>query len=370
MPEIIEVEGIGSVIVVGGCGFFGHHLVSALLDEGSCRSIAVLSRNPRDNRMPGVTYHSVDITDIEAVRAKFEELHPQVVFHTAAPPPFPRSPKDPIYNQVNVVGTQNLLTCATESPTATSFIYTSSASVVAVNPCISVDETAPVHIASSSANLYSKTKALAEAAVLKANNPQAESYCGLRTVVLRPSGMYGERDPTLLTNVLQVLENGKENVQLGENTNLWDYTYAGNAANAHILAAHTLHKGTHDPHAPKVDGEVFFITDGDSLPFWDFIHKVWAAAGWQQSQAKIRVISTRTALVLASIFEWLYWVATLGRLLSSFNKQKVEYCCYTRTFCIDKAKERLEYKAMVSTDEGIRRGVQSILSQKAPQMKK
>lgn len=76
---------LDTVLVVGGCGFLGHHVVKFLLDEPSCTAIAVMSRRPTTRHFPGVTYHIGDITNIEQVRLVLEQVKPNVIINTASP---------------------------------------------------------------------------------------------------------------------------------------------------------------------------------------------------------------------------------------------------------------------------------------------
>jgi sterol-4alpha-carboxylate 3-dehydrogenase (decarboxylating) len=63
MAAVIEAESLGTVLVIGGCGFLGTNIVKLLLSDPACSSVHVLSRNPTSNLQPGVTYHAGDITN-------------------------------------------------------------------------------------------------------------------------------------------------------------------------------------------------------------------------------------------------------------------------------------------------------------------
>ena len=74
--------------------------------------------------------------------------------------------------------------------------------------------------------------------VLKANNNQAG---GLKTVAIRPAGIFGIGDRQALPGFFEVLRTGKTKFQVGDNTNLFDWTYVDNVVHAHLLAADKLY---------------------------------------------------------------------------------------------------------------------------------
>ncbi|MCJ1244533.1 erg26, C-3 sterol dehydrogenase [Trapelia coarctata] len=329
MPSTAPSVSLGSVLVVGGCGFLRFHIVRFLLEDPDCASVAVLSCNPTRNRLDGVSYHSGDITSKETLRALVAEIKPQAIIHAASPTAFGPSVSPKNHHRVNVSGTRNLLECAAEAPSVVAFVYTSTSSV-----CIDIEqhfatETCPVLTASSKTDSYAKTKAIAEALVLEANDPLGKHGSSLRTLSLRPCGIYGERDMQLISSALGTLQKpGGAPVQIGDNSNLVDWCYVGNATSAHILAAKALLAGTEDPTAPKVDGEVFFITDDAPVLFWDFIHKIWTAAGDTTPQERIWVLQASTALWLAMMVDWIYCI---GLCLSALSARM---CPHASVFCI------------------------------------
>lgn len=351
-------KSLGPVLVVGGCGFLGFHIVRLLLNNPECSSVSVLSRNPTCNRLPGVSYHAGDITNSETVRSLLAELKPRTIIHCASLPGRTDPTQASLCYKINVDGTANLLSCAAQAPSVIAFVYTSSNGVLAGFEHVLADERCPVLTASSEANIYAKSKAIADALVLAANNPKGENGTALRTLCIRPPAMYGERDMQMIHGALEQLKKGVTRVQIGDNSNLCDYLYVENAASAHILAAKALLSDTVDT-AQKVDGEAFFITDEAPVLFWDFIRKIWTAAGDQTPLSEVWVIPPRVAMGLASTLEWVYRLASFGQKQPEvFNRQMVQYCCFPRTYCIDKAKERLKYRPYTNIDDGIKKGVQ------------
>ena len=101
------------VIVTGGAGFIGSHLVDRLLAEG--HQVVVmdnLSTGKLKNLNPSATFHHVDITNKSVVEV-FQREQPDLVFHLAAQASVSVSTKDPIHDSdINVMGTLRLLEAA------------------------------------------------------------------------------------------------------------------------------------------------------------------------------------------------------------------------------------------------------------------
>ena len=181
---------------------------------------------------------------------------------------------------------------------------------------------------------------------------------GLCTACIRLPIVYGERDLLAIPGALAALEKGQSNFQLGDGSNLWDFASADNAAMAHVLLAKALLAHNNGQTTLRVVGEAFNITDGQRHRFWDFPHVIWKAAGHDLKNEKIWVLPTWTALILADVLEWLFCIFTFGKKRpSQLGRQQVEYSCFTHTYCIDKAKERLGYVPVSDFDEVISKAV-------------
>lgn len=166
----------------------------------------------------------------------------------------------------------------------------------------------------------------------------------------------------------KILEHGSKasqtvlKMQLGENDNLFDFTYVGNVAYAHMLAAFRLvatyervesNQGGPLDHE-RVDGEAFNITNDSPLYFWDVTRAMWALID--------RVVEPHEVW---SLPEGL--LGTIGGLAESvmgifgktprLTQRMVRYSCMTRYYSVDKAKYRLAYLPVVPVDEGIARAV-------------
>ncbi|KAK0514253.1 hypothetical protein JMJ35_002870 [Cladonia borealis] len=329
----MSTQQLGSVLVVGGCGFVGYSIVSKLVNEPNC-SVSVISRNPRHPRVVGVSYNACDITDIQGLRTLIQQIQPQIILRMASPHFYQDKVDEKLLHQVNVVGTRNLLDTAILTESVKAFVYTSSNSVHAGSEFCFIMEDAPLPNEFSKADKYATTKALADAMVLQANCREVRTLC-----------------------ILALLREKKTHFQLGDNTNLYDSIYVDNAASAHLMAAKALLRDKAS--RPKVHGEAFFITDGNPMPFWDFQREIWVAAGDKTPLTKVIIVPAWIGMLMATVVEYVFWIFTFGQELppKTMRRNVLRYAFTNRTFCINKARERLGYRPLVDTDVGIQRGV-------------
>ena len=227
---------LGSVLVVGGCGFLGNHLISRLLEENDALQVSVLDLNTTHERLPRVSYYEGDITSKSTVTSVLQQVQPQTIFHTASPNVLSEhanlAERRKLYEKVNIEGTRIFIQCVSEIQVVKAFVYTSSASVVhdSVNDLFDADETLPVLYTPQQAEIYSHTKGVAEQIVLSSNRKNGV----MLTTAIRSTSMFGENDIGWLPNLLSVYKEGRSNVQLGDNTAQVDLVYVSNCADAHI----------------------------------------------------------------------------------------------------------------------------------------
>lgn len=183
---------LGRVLVVGGCGFLGWHIVDQLLGfpsetdpsvalpkpQGDARfdypnlrdrypryiaKVSVVDLKTSNNRLPGAEYYDGDITSVESLLSVFRAVKPDVVIHTATPNVLEGN--KPLLRKVNVEGTQTLLEVAGGAHgewggKCRAFVYTSSSSVVhdTQSDLINVNEEWPYIRGAQQLEYYSETK--------------------------------------------------------------------------------------------------------------------------------------------------------------------------------------------------------------------
>ncbi len=117
------------IIVTGGAGFIGSHLVDKLVELGHRVSVIDnLSTGRRENLNKKAKFYKIDICSPK-ISEIFEKEKPEIVFHLAALPRVPLSVKDPfLTTKVNILGTVNIFKSAIDNKVKR-IIFASSSSV-------------------------------------------------------------------------------------------------------------------------------------------------------------------------------------------------------------------------------------------------
>jgi len=191
------------------------------------------------------------------------------------------------------------------------------------------------------------------------------------TSAIRPAGIHGEKDTTVTHKILEHGTQASDRVlrmQLGENDNLFDFTYVGNIAYAHLLAGHRLLASYEHIAAGKggpldyerVDGEAFNITNDSPVYFWDVTRAMWALIGRVVEPHQVWALPEGLLETVGGVAET---VMGLFGKTPRLTARTVRYSCMTRYYSTEKAKHRLAYAPVVPLDEGIARAVGYIVAQ-------
>ena len=289
------------MLVTGGTGFLGRHLVESLLAAG--RRVAVLGRTSAVGlEARGVRFIRASLDDAPAVTRACAGV--ETVFHVAAKVGVWGRYED--YFRTNVLGTRAILDgCRVHG--VKRLVYTSTPSVVYNGRDLAgADESLPFTTRCPSP--YPLTKAMAEREVLAANSPS------LRTIALRPHLVWGVGDPHLIPRVLTRARAGRLRI-IGAGTNRVDMVHVTNAVDAHLLAEAALQgllpakchpMGDRNSGLVGAAGHAYFITNDQPILLWEWINDLLRALG---EPPITRRIPLGTALAVGAACE------TLWRLL-------------------------------------------------------
>jgi UDP-glucose 4-epimerase len=258
----------GTVLVTGGAGFIGSHLVDALLAQGRrVRVLDNLSTGTLDNlahSLAGVEFIAGDLRDFEACVHACRGV--EIVLHQAALPSVPRSIADPLTSHaVNVDGTLQLLVAARDAG-ARRFVFASSSSVYGNT------DVSPKHEGLT-------PRPLSPYAIQKL---AGEQYCrvfhalyGLETVALRYFNVFGPRQTpespyaAVIAKFTAAALRGEPVTLNGDGGHSRDFTYVANVVQANLLAALM----------PGVAGRVYNVGCGASHTLLDLCRGIERATG-------------------------------------------------------------------------------------------
>ena len=232
-----------NVLVTGGAGFIGSHLVDRLIADGhTVAAVDILATGKWANVNPQAALYEIDIRS-PALAAAFEAARPEVVFHVAAHASVSESVRDPMHDaEVNVLGTLNVLQqCASYG--VGRFVFSSTGGALYGEPeRLPADEEHPVCPLSP----YGASKAAAEAYV--------QTHCtlsGIRYTILRYGNVYGPRqDPFGEAGVVAIFANammqGQRPTIFGDGSHERDYVYVDDVVRANVLALAQAEDGVYN----------------------------------------------------------------------------------------------------------------------------
>ncbi len=221
-----------TVLVTGGAGFIGSHLVDVLVGLGyKVRVIDNFLTGRRENLNAGAEFHYADIRNIEEIRPHFEGI--DFVFHAAALPRIQTSIHQPkLAHDINVNGTFNVLLAAKES-SVKKVIFSSSSSVYGDQKVLPLKEhfdpkpLSPYGLQKYIGELYCKT---------------FTSIYALKTVILRYFNVYGPRMsengayPAVFAVFLNQRRNGQPLTIMGDGEQTRSFTHVSDVVRANVLA--------------------------------------------------------------------------------------------------------------------------------------
>jgi UDP-glucose 4-epimerase len=227
------------ILVTGGAGFIGSHVVDLFLEKGfEVVILDDLSTGRASNLNPAAKFYQMDIRDPK-VREIFEAERPEFVSHHAAQMDVRRSVAQPLFDaDINILGSINLIECAKEFG-AKRFIYISTGGAVYGEPeYVPCDETHPINPICQ----YGASKHTVEHYLFMYH----VNY-GLKYTVLRYPNVFGPRqDPHGEAGVVAIFTGkmmaGEPVVIHGDGEQTRDFVYVSDCAQANYLAATVDHQ--------------------------------------------------------------------------------------------------------------------------------
>ncbi len=312
------------VLVTGGAGFIGSHLVEALVQKGI--QVRCLLRKSSDLKwikdLP-IEHAWGDCCDQASLKDATKGV--DQVFHLAG---VTKALKEETFFEINALGTENLIqACIEHNPRLQKFILVSSQA--AAGPCLNgnrkkeTDTCRPV-------SPYGRSKRMGEEIALA----HAQK---LPLLILRPSAVYGPRERDIYT-FFRLLSKGI-NLCTSNRDQRISLCYVHDVIHAILLAAKTQ----------SAQGDIFFISDGQDYP----IETVGNAFAQALEVHVFRLCVPKWLLQgIASFAEYVSFVSQKPSLI---NKGKVEEMVQKNWVCdITKARSILGFNPVTPLKQGAR----------------
>ena len=313
------------ILVTGGTGFVGRHLVRALIERG--HQVWMLGRRFDGAHAlleAGAIRVQADLRDRAAIVAACAGM--DAVFHVGAfSAPWGRSAE---FHAINVGGTEHVIGGCVRHNVGRLVVVSSPSVLFNGRDQHMLTDAAPYPRRFIST--YSATKKLAEDRV------NAAIRHGLPALILWPKAIFGPGDTTLLPRLIEAARQGRL-PQIGAGRNLVDLTYVGNVVQALLLALD----------APRALGNTYTITNDEHVALWELIRTVLRRLG---IPADLRRVPVAPALAIARLMEARARITGREPLLTCYS---VAVLARTQTYDIMAARRDLGYVPSISVAEGI-----------------
>lgn len=323
------------ILITGASGFVGGRLLKSLrLSYPDAVLLGTGRRNERQAEFEalGCNFEAADLTNIDDCERLVEGA--DVIIHCAGlSSPWGTYQE---FHSANVQSTLNLLQTA-QGQGVRRFILISTPSVYfTYRNRFNIKESDP--LPNPMVNHYAGTKYQAEEETLKLNCPAFE------TIALRPRAIIGAEDAVIFPRVLRAYHEGRLKI-VGDGKNIVDLTCVANI----IHAVECCLKAEHNAY-----GEVYNITNGEPQPLWESIGLFLEALNLPPVTQKI---PANIALTVASLNEFVHRYFLGGRE-PALTRYSIGILSTSMTMDISKARQKLGYTPVQSTQEGVQEFVE------------
>ena len=250
-----------TVLVTGGAGFIGSHIVDAVAPENDVRVLDDLSTGKRRNLRDGVELVEGDVRDERTRRRAMDGV--DVVFHQAGIASVERSTERPtLSHEVNLSATLSLLELARREDARV--VLASTCAIYGQPSTVPIDESEP----QSPESLYGIQKA-----GLDHYGRLYHDLYGLETVVLRYFNVYGPRQSSgdysgVISVFMRQARDGDPITVEGDGSQTRDFVHVDDVVRANLLAATT----------DRV-GEAYNVGTGSSVTILRLAEEIRSAVG-------------------------------------------------------------------------------------------
>ncbi|WP_010597077.1 UDP-glucose 4-epimerase GalE [Rickettsiella massiliensis] len=268
---------MANILVTGGCGYIGSHVVS-LLNEKKHQQVIIdnFSTGNRKNITPGVEYLEEDIGNVKFIDYILRKYNFEIIIHLAAKTSVEESIKHPdLYHQENLINTISLINTA-QKYNVKNFIFASTAAVYCNNNDYKIDEDGYINPISP----YGKSKYKAELYLYE--------FCQknyINCIIFRYFNVAGQhkkytsyfnppqKNTLIQKSIINLLSgypfiiNGND-YDTQDGTCVRDYVHIMDVANAHINAINCLERST------KLISDRFNIGSGVGNSVFDIYKKM------------------------------------------------------------------------------------------------
>jgi 3beta-hydroxy-delta5-steroid dehydrogenase/steroid delta-isomerase len=330
-----------SVLVIGGCGFFGETLVSYLIKKG--KKVIIFDISPYTGAESCKVIKG-NLTDYAQLAKAMEGI--ETVYHAAAViDVFPKMTKK-LY-EVNVKGTENVVRCCQDQGVR-KLIFTSSIDAIYDGKSYSGNmELDDFPYPTGHLDGYSQSKILGEKAVLKGRTVR------LAVCILRPAINYGPKD------TLVRLGMNKYGVKApfkwpwlfpGETENKMSLVHVLNNAHCHYLA------GEHLSVDSKLNGQKYMVSDDLEINAFSYLERIAKSRKgpkplyyptWRIPFWVVFLLGTIMEII-AILLDTLFWI----RLNSILTQMTVNFMGKNVVFPYSKARRDFGYQPIVDFRTG------------------
>ena len=319
---------MSEILVTGGAGFVGRHVVSALLDRGdTVRVLALPGEETSALEERGVAVHRGDIRRPDDLAAPMEGV--ERVLHLAAMMDVWRPMEE--YHAINVTGTENVCRAALAAGVSR-VVHMSSSSVYGMALGRRADESFPL---APFADPYPVTKAAGDIAVQRMIGDH------LPAVIIRPDQVFGPGDHMHFGRMADRLRAGR-GVIVGSGDNALPLVYISDVVQGLLLAL------DHE----RAVGRVYNITNDTPLTQRQFLQAIACAIGARPPRLRVPY----RALYAAGYAAERLTDPAAVRARPPITRLGVAFLGTHNEYAIGRARRELGYEPRVDLRDGVGRG--------------